>query len=304
MNACGMSLVAMLAAAVVASLPLSAAADCPRSADELSLLAADSNGDGELDLLVRPKPTLVPLTLDDDMAFVFPVPSRVSGFVLTSRDGSYALTQLDPSAPPSGDWVESASGLFVADLKGNGCPSVILQAASGARTFSVGYDDAGNPYLIQQLGSTPGESGDFSGATLVFRDPNLDGRLDLEVSRSGAVDAIYLAQGDGVLKLDPAASALAVWSSFGAAMAANDVELSLRHLTRSGVGLYEGTMRELQAELSLLPARTVDFGVVDADDQAVQLAIIVDPPPPTSGPGFIHYAALSNDKGQWRIESF
>lgn len=298
------AVVVAVSTAVAASVAATAAADCPKRADELSLFAADVNSDGQLDFLVRAKPTFVPLPLDDDMVFVIPVPKPINGFVLTSSGSRYTTTTLPPQASIPQGWSPSAGTLLVGDVQGTGCPAVLLQAATGAKSFLVGYDGAQNPYIIQQLGFLPGETGDFSDAALVFKDTNGDARMDLEASRSGAVQAIYLADAGGVLRLDPSASALAVWRSFLTAMAANDVDRSLRHLTSSGLWIYEGPMRAMAAELSLLPARTVDFGVIDANAQAVRLAIIVDPPPATTGPGFIHYAALLNDKGNWQIESF
>ena len=298
-----MVLVVALGAAVASAVAAPAAADCPTRADEMALLSADVNGDGQPDFLVRATPYFVPLDLDDDMPVVIPVPRPIEGFVLTSDGGSYGLTSLDPYAAVASTWVPSASSLFVEDVKGSGCASVILQAVSGARTLSVGYDASQTPYLIQQLGSAPGEAGDLSGAALDFKDMNGDSRIDLEVSRSGAVQAIYLAQADGVLRLDPAASALAVWRSFLAAMAANDVEWSLRHLTATSAPAYESTMRGMGSDLSLLPARTVDFAVVDARDEAVRVTVIIQQIT-SSTLFFVHYVDIVNDKGTWAIESF
>ncbi len=252
---------------------VTARADCPGSNTGFVTHTLDYNNDGVPDYAIVPRPNFIALPLDDDMPLVIPVPARVLGFLLLSQPGgTRSLQALSGNQLPAGAWQAVSQGFALADVTGSGCNALVVRGVVGAsgsqQTAVVRYAGTGQATSLQLLG-VAGAYGLEEGE-LIGSDATGDGRQDLVHRVGGLVQAVYVADAQGVVGYDDDATIMAVWNDFLAAARARDsratLYLSTEVLRRYGGRLNADTLQQMCQGIR-------DAGILESDSQFASVAV-------------------------------
>ena len=243
-----------------------------------AVFSGDVNGDGFRDILLKAKPRLVLIQLDDLSVPipVYPVPT----FVLLSNGGSYTLvTSPALDIVNSSVWQANTYTISFGDFIGNGVTSMMIRSTTGGGdTFTVTTPaNAVQPTLLQRI--TPGDLGIDLGdpsRTVEFRDSNRDGRSDLVVRTNGRVTDVFVADSTGqfMRQAGSTGSISVAWNGLRASLDASDAASAVGFFSADTQSRYDSVFQRLGAgELPNISARWSNFQQISVDATYATYAI-------------------------------
>lgn len=117
---------------------------------------ADINGDGQLDILVKPVPKIIMLSLDDDLDFPVVVPPAIPSFILVSNgSGGYQLSTNLGLAGPSTLWMQGLVNVTVNSGQSPSSPSITINYTTSSQLPSVVSKASDGTLVLTQSGTAP-----------------------------------------------------------------------------------------------------------------------------------------------------
>ena len=141
---------ASLLCAVIAS---SASA---QTVDQYLSYTADINGDGQLDILVKPVPKIIMLSLDDDLGVPIVVPPAIPSFLLISNgNGGYQLSTNLGLARLNTLWIQGLVNVTVNSGQSPSSPSITINYVTSNQLSSVVSKASDGTLVLTQSGAAP-----------------------------------------------------------------------------------------------------------------------------------------------------
>jgi hypothetical protein len=303
---------ALLVATVVAlalCLPSMVSADVPSdlASAGYEVLSADINGDGCADYLIRGKPRIVIIDLDDLM-FPIPVPSpSPAALLLSAVPGCQYSQSSAPNAAQLQDprWVAAPYSVVVGDVLGTSSGSLLIVPTSTAntQTFNLARDVAsGQMTLIQtfslaNLYASPGRS-----AYLERVDE--DAQTDLVIrDSSNLIIGVFGAKPDGTFALgqsDKAMLVTLIWRSFTDRLGSTNPADAANYLAPAIRALVLDSITAPDAVPSQYAQQIIRFDVLRVEDDYVHAAVLMNR---GSVPTLYFITFAPDATGIWRIFS-
>ena len=127
-----------------------------QTADKYSSYTADINGDGQLDILVKPVPKVIMLSLDDDINVPIVVPPAIPSFLLVSNgSGGYQLSTNLGLAGPNTVWMQGLVNVTVNSGQSPSTPSVTINYVTSSQLPSVVSKASDGTLVLTQSGTAP-----------------------------------------------------------------------------------------------------------------------------------------------------
>ena len=296
---------ALQALALLACAPLAHAGTTDNAMTRTSFrgFAADVNGDGLIDVLLRPTPRIINLPMGNEVELQLPIPPAMSDFVLLSgSDGGYTLRMNpEPALLNNPLWVADMIELVFGDVLGDGAGAVLIKARSpNAPSFVVVLSAAtGALKLNQQL--TPAAIGIDLGATsiqLELKDQNADGRADLIVQIDGRTAAVVLADREGRFYRNDAATIQALWRRLLDALGSGNGALALQQISEESRDKYSNAFASLRPREQPLPGKFSDLQFIELTPEYARAVVA------RIGSEAMHFISFINRYGEWQVLEF
>jgi hypothetical protein len=229
------------------------------------------NGDSYIDILVRAKPKIVPIAIDD-LAVPIAIFASPTFALLSDGAGSYSLV-VRPSASitSSSVWQANTHSVAYADFLGNGVTGIMIRSVvAGGVSFTVtSSPSAVQPSLLQKISSSDlGLDLGASGRTVEFRDANRDGRSDLVVRTNGLITDTFLADSNGLFVRATGNSSIeAAWYGLRASLDANDRASALNFISSDKQSQYSALFQAIGSELPNLTQRWSSIAGASVDSR-------------------------------------
>ena len=127
-----------------------------QTADKYLAYTADVNGDGQLDILVKPAPKIIMLSVDDDLDVPIVVPPTIPAFLLISNgSGGYQLSTNLGLAGPSTLWMQGLVNVTVNSGQSPSSPSITINYTTSSQLPSVVSKASDGTLVLTQSGTAP-----------------------------------------------------------------------------------------------------------------------------------------------------
>ena len=127
-----------------------------QAADKYSSYTADINGDGQLDILVKPVPKVIMLSLDDDINVPIVVPPTIRSFLLVSNgSGGYQLSTNLGLAGPNTQWTQGLVNVTANSGQSPSGASITINYTTSSQLPSVVSKASDGTLVLTQSGSAP-----------------------------------------------------------------------------------------------------------------------------------------------------
>ena len=127
-----------------------------QTADKYSSYTADINGDGQLDILVKPAPKVIMLSLDDDTNVPIVVRPAISSFLLVSNgSGGYQISTNLGLAAQNTLWMQGLVNVTVNSGQSTSGASITINYTTSSQLPSVVSKASDGTLVLTQSGSAP-----------------------------------------------------------------------------------------------------------------------------------------------------
>lgn len=127
-----------------------------QAVDEYLSYTADINGDGQLDILVKPVPKIIMLSLDDDINVPIVIPPAIPSFLLVSNgSGGYQLSTSLGLAGPNTLWTQGLMNVTVNSGQSPSSPSITINYVTSSQVPSVVSKASDGTLVLTQSGTAP-----------------------------------------------------------------------------------------------------------------------------------------------------
>lgn len=127
-----------------------------QTVDKYLSYTADINGDGQLDILVKPAPKIIMLSVDDDLDVPIVVPPTIPAFLLISNgSGGYQLSTNLGLAGPSTLWMQGLVNVTVNSGQSPSSPSITINYTTSSQLPSVVSKASDGTLVLTQSGTAP-----------------------------------------------------------------------------------------------------------------------------------------------------
>ena len=127
-----------------------------QTVDQYLSYTADINRDGQLDILVKPVPKIIMLSLDDDLDVPVVVPPAIPAFLLVSNgNGGYQLSANLGLAGPNTLWIKGLVNVTVNSGQSPSTPSITMNYVTSSQLPSVVSKASDGTLVLTQSGTAP-----------------------------------------------------------------------------------------------------------------------------------------------------
>jgi hypothetical protein len=127
-----------------------------QTTDKYLSYTADINGDGQLDILVKPVPKIIMVSLDDDTDVPIVVPAAIPSFLLVSNgSGGYQLSTNLGLAGANTLWTQGLVNVTVNSGQSPSSPSITINYVTSSQVPSVVSKTSDGTLVLTQSGTAP-----------------------------------------------------------------------------------------------------------------------------------------------------
>lgn len=127
-----------------------------QTADQYLSYTADINGDGQLDILVKPVPKIIMLSIDDDLDVPIVVPPTIPAFLLISNgSGGYQISTNLGLAGANTLWTQGLLNVTVNSGQSPSSPTITINYITSSQAPSVVSKASDGTLVLTQSGTAP-----------------------------------------------------------------------------------------------------------------------------------------------------
>lgn len=127
-----------------------------QTTEKYSSYTADINGDGQLDILIKPVPKFIMISLDDDLDVPIAMPPNIPPFLLLSNgNGGYQLSTNLGLAGPNALWTQGLVNVTVNAGQSPSSPSITINYVTSSQVPSVVSKASDGTLVLTQSGTAP-----------------------------------------------------------------------------------------------------------------------------------------------------